>query len=436
MKLDRLDLTWVKLFVFVVLAVAILVFIYYRVVALLPPDRIRFAAGSGGSAYHQLAQQYRSILARDGIEVEILETAGSVENAALVAGPDADADVALLQGGVPIPEDRPVEALAATFLEPLWIMHDGALGDPADPAHWDGLEIAAGAEGSGTRFVIDALTRVVGETMATNDFLPLGGQAAADALLAGDADAAIFVAPVTAPYLQPLFQDSGMTTASIRDGEALTRQLPFVRQVRIPRSGFDYAAEDPPETVELIAMVCRLAAPAVLHPALVDRLIHAARIVHSGRDLITDENEFPSTENVAMPMNAQAEDLIRKPPSPLYRFLPYWVVAQVNSFALLLVPLLVVILPLMRILPGLYEWQMRARIYRRYPELRDIEREVAEAEDPAQIADLERRLGQVEEHVSRLVLPMRYHEYAYTLRVHIDLIRRKLERKRAAGTAG
>lgn len=430
MRLERLDLTWVKLLFLVALTIAVLVFVYKRVMALLPPDAVVIAAGGEGSAYYGFADRYRQILARDGIKVTILETAGSVENAARVAGPDADADVAFLQGGVPVPADRPVSALAATFLEPLWIMHRGALETPADPAHWRNLRIAGGAEGSGTRFVIDALAGVAGQGLESNTFLPLGGDQAGAALLSGEADASVFVAPVTAPYLQPLFQDTTVTTASIRDGTALTRQLPFVRQATIPRAGFDYAAEHPPADIDLIAMVGRLVARDNLHPALVDRLIAAARKVHSSRDLITNEDEFPSEMNVAMPMNPQAADLLKKPPSPLYRFLPYWIVAQVNSFALLLVPLLVVVVPLMRVLPGLYEWQMRSRVYRRYPELRDIERAAGNASDAAELEDLESRLGDVEREVSKLSLPMRYREYAYTMRVHINLVRQQLERKR------
>jgi TRAP-type uncharacterized transport system substrate-binding protein len=430
--MSRIDLNWIKLFLFVVLSIAIAYFTYNRILKLLPPDSVTIAAGTEGSAYNDLAQQYRAILARDGIEVEILETAGSVENAARVAGPEADADVAFVQGGVPVPDDRPVEALAATFLEPLWVMHRGALDSPADPTGWRGLRIAAGAEGSGTRFVIDALARATGQSIAGNTLVPLGGAEAADALLAGEVDAAIFVAPVTAPYLQGLFESDRVITAAIRDSEALSRQLAFVQQTTIPRSGFDYAAQHPPEDIELIAMVARLVARADLHPAAIDRLINAAREVHSKRDLITDQNAFPSTTNISMPLNAQAENLLKKPPSPLYRFLPYWVVAQINSFAILLVPLLVIILPLARILPGIYEWQMRARVYRRYPELREIERAAGSAIDPAEISALESRLGRIEDEVSRLSLPLRYREYAYTLRVHINLVRERLRQKREA----
>ncbi|MEM8572238.1 MAG: TAXI family TRAP transporter solute-binding subunit [Pseudomonadota bacterium] len=436
LRLDRLDFTWVQLFLFVVLAAAILYFVYQRALDLLPPTTMSFAAGREGSAYFDLATQYQERLAQDGIEVEIIQTAGSVENAERLGGIGADADVAFLQGGVPAVQERPVEALAAVFLEPLWIVHKGQLSDPADPTSWSGLRIAGGGFGSGTRFVIDELANVTGARTPANTLLPIGGHEATDALLSRRADAAIYVAPVTASYLTPLFGDPDVTVASIRDGAAIARRLPFIRQVDIPRSGFDYAQERPPKDIALIAMIGRLVAREDLHPALVDRLIAAARDIHSKRDLVTNENEFPSTAGISMPLNAQADDLLKKPPSPLYGFLPYWVVAQINSFALLLVPLLVIIVPLMRILPGLYEWQMRARVYRRYPELREIERDAAEAVTPAEINDLEARLEDIERDVARLRLPMKYKEYAYTMRMHIDLVRRQLADLKQANAPG
>jgi TRAP-type uncharacterized transport system substrate-binding protein len=199
-------------------------------------------------------------------------------------------------------------------------MHMGALTDPADPSDWRDLRIAAGEPGSGTRFVVQALAGVVDRGIDDDALVPVGGEAAAQALLDGDVDVALFVAPATAPYLQPLFKTPNVDVSPIRDREALMRQLPFVQLADVPRAGFDYAAERPAEEVELIAMVGRLVARADLHPALVDRLVQAARKIHSARDLITDEDQFPTMVGVAMPVNAQAANLLANDRlSPLYR---------------------------------------------------------------------------------------------------------------------
>ena len=63
---------------------------------LMPPDRVRFAAGIEGGGYWRIAERYREILARDGIDLVLIPTAGSVENARLLESGDAQAG--LLQG--------------------------------------------------------------------------------------------------------------------------------------------------------------------------------------------------------------------------------------------------------------------------------------------------------------------------------------------------
>ena len=393
---------------------------------LAPPKHLSFAAGRPGSAYYALAEQYRTILARDGIELDILETAGSVDNAAALSRADRPADAGFLQGGVDPAPGAGVEALAATFLEPLWIFHAGALNDPANPAAWQGLRIAAGAEGSGTRFAVAAVLRNLDLDRDALDLRPVGGADAAAALRAGEVDVALFVAPVDAPYLQPLLARGNLGPVPIRDPEALVRRLPFAQIATIPASGFDYAARLPPEPLDLVAMVGRLVARADLHPSLVDRLIAAAREVHSGRSLITGDDQFPTATGVAITENRQAADLLDSPPSPLYRFLPYWVVAQINSFALLLVPVLFILVPLFRIAPSLYQWRQRSRVYRHYQELLDIDRDATTETDRETLTRLGRRLEAIEADLVGLSLPIAYRQYAYTTRMHIDMVRRRI----------
>jgi TRAP-type uncharacterized transport system substrate-binding protein len=398
---------------------------------LMPPDRVSFAAGRPGTAYHALAEQYRDILARDGIEATIEETPGSVANVAALTRTDAPADVAFVQGGVPVPPEAPLSALGTMFLEPLWIFGRGPVPDPADPSRWQGFTIAAGDPGSGTRFVVEAALATLGIDASTLDLQAMNSTDSAAALEAGTIDIGVFVGPVTAPYLQQLFADPAVQALSIRDPEALVRRLPFVELTDIPAASFDYTRRRPDERVDLVAMVARLVGREDLHPALVDRLVEAARTVHSGRDLITREGQFPSTIGADMVLNPQAASLIEKGPNPFNRFLPYWIGAQISKFALLLVPLLVIFIPVFRIAPSLYQWRMRGKIWRHYPELRAVEREALVAGDTAALDRLAGRLDAIEAQVTGTRLPPSYREYAYAMRVHLDLVRRRIAERRA-----
>lgn len=422
---------WIRPYLLPVLGALATIVVAVGLLDLMPPDEVRIAAGRPGTAYYQLAEQYRSILARDGIDATIEETAGSVANVAALTRADAPADVAIVQGGVPMPPGARLSALGVTFLEPLWIFADSAVPSPADPSRWQGLSIAAGEPGSGTRFVVEAALATLGIDAASLELLPMNATAAAAALEAGTIDIGVFVGPVTAPYLQPLFADPAVRPLSIRDPEALVRRLPFVELTDIPAASFDYAERRPDQPIELVAMVARLVGRSDLHPALVDRLVEAARAIHSGRDLITREGQFPTTIGADMALNPQAASLIEKGPNPFNRFLPYWIGAQISKFALLLVPLVVILIPVFRIAPSLYQWRMRGKIWRHYPELRAVEREAVVARDAATLDRLAGRLDAIEAQVTREHLPPSYREYAYAMRVHLDLVRRRIAERRA-----
>lgn len=421
---------WIGAYILPVLAALAVIAVAVRFLGLVPPDHVRIAAGRPGTAYYALAEAYRAILGRDGIAVEIDETPGSVANVAALTRPADPVDVAFVQGGVPIPEGAPLEALGTVFLEPLWVFGRTTIPDPADPSRWQGLAIAAGEPGSGTRYVVETALRTLGIDPASLDLRGMNATDAAAALHDGSIDAGIFVAPVTAPYLQLLFADPAVRALPIRDAESLARRLPFVELTDLPPASFDYAARRPAERVELVAMIGRLVAQSGLHPALVDRLVEAAREIHAGRDLITREGQFPGVTGVDMAMNAQAASLIEKGPNPFNRFLPYWIGAQISKFALLLVPLLVVFFPIFRIAPSLYQWRMRGKVWKHYPELRAIERDAAAAADTRALDRLSERLDVIEGQVARTRLPPSYREYAYAMRVHLDLVRRKIAERR------
>ncbi|MGV6804711.1 MAG: hypothetical protein ACWA49_10935, partial [Ruegeria sp.] len=67
---------WITISVALVLAVLTAILLQLH-----PPGGLRMAAGPEGGAYIEVAQDYASILSQDDVRLEIVETAGSVENA-------------------------------------------------------------------------------------------------------------------------------------------------------------------------------------------------------------------------------------------------------------------------------------------------------------------------------------------------------------------
>jgi hypothetical protein len=94
--------------VIVIASAAIVVaalYVTYRLVDPLPPRHLAIAAGMAGSGYDNFARQYARILARHGVELEIRNTAGAVENLDLLRDPASGVQVALTTFGFTQPAD-------------------------------------------------------------------------------------------------------------------------------------------------------------------------------------------------------------------------------------------------------------------------------------------------------------------------------------------
>ena len=403
------------------------VWVAYQYVGPPPPQRIVLATGGEGGAYHAFGRRYAEALARDGIEVELRPSAGSIANYELLRA--GEVDVAFVQGGT-APDDAAdfAEGVGSLYYEPLWIFHAA---DRQVPMVRDlaGARLQVGAPGSGTRAVAVELLAANGidDTHAT--LLGDGSDAAVDALLGGEADAVFLVASPESGAVRRLMAEEG-AAVRLHDVE---RSLSYAQVFRslspvvLHEGVLDLAANVPDRDVTMVAPTAALASHIDLHPALVHLLIEAAAEVHARGGLFEDVGEFPSARRMDLPPSTAADQYFTKGRSFLYRVLPFQVAAVIARLWILVLPLLTLLLPLMKVAPPLYRWRIRRRIFRWYKDLWQIEQELEAAPDDADASPYARRLATIEHEVTAVKVPLSYMEELYHLRVHLDLVRRKLQ---------
>lgn len=86
--------------------------------------------------------------------------------------------------------------------------------------------------------------------------------------------------------------------------------------------------------------------------------------------------------------------------------------------------IIAVLIPASRVVPPLYEFRIRSRVFRWYAQLRHIEEQVeAPAEDAASLL---RELDALERRVERIKVPLSHADELYSLRSHIELVRARL----------
>jgi len=398
-----------------------------------PPDRVVMSTGAEDGAYHAFALRYRAALARAGVELVLQPSAGAVQNLERLRDPASSVSVALVQGGLAEPEAvSGLVSLGAVAYEPVWVFHRAGLrlerfGDLA------AARVAAGTPGSGTRRLAEQLFQRHGVDPASASLLPLSGLKAADALERGEADAAFIVSAPEGAAVRRLLAAQGIELWSMRHAEAYVRQFPVLTRIEIPEGAADLRDTLPRRAVTLVSVKANLVAREDLHPVLVDLLLDAAREVHGGSGLLRHAGEFPAAESSEYRMSADAERYHKSGPSALRRYLPYWAVVWIQRLLYFGLPLLVVGLPLTRVLPIVYRWGVRRRIYRWYGELSFLERAVAL--QPDRYEEHLRRLGEIEARVNRLRIPASFAGEAYTLRMHVQMVRERLRSTASGGVA-
>lgn len=421
------------------LIVAVAFWIAFRFVRPAPPDDFKIVTGGESGAYYLYGKRYADALAREKIRVEIRPSSGSVDNLKQLADPQAGVDVAFVQGGAGNTTDYPgLMTLAALYYEPVWIFYRDER-DLTLLSHLKGKRIAVGPEGSGTRALSLNLLTAVGETFDPARMLPLGGTDAAAALIAGSIDAVVLVAGPDAPVIQRLLRAKGVRLMNLSHAEALARRFPYLQTVDLPRGVVDIASDLPSQDVRLVATTAYLVAREDFHPALVSVLLQTATRAHRAGGVFHKSGEFPAAREGDFPLSEDAVRFFKSGPPFLQRYMPFWVANLIERMLVLLVPLVAVVIPVLRIFPGVYNWRVRLRVFRWYRRLREVEHEAAHSPTVGRIDALLAQLDAIQEHINHTRVPLTYTDYAYNFKLHIDMVRSRLDKQRhdiQAGSSG
>jgi hypothetical protein len=165
-----------------------------------------------------------------------------------------------------------------------------------------------------------------------------------------------------------------------------------------------------------------------MHPALVYLMLKVISQVHSGPGVLNKKSEFPSTNDTDFPLSDQAVGFYKSGLPFIDKYLPFWAATFVNRTLIVILPLLALLIPLTKIIPTVYIWLVKRKLFRYYGELRYIDAQLREktlAENRMQYLD---KLNEIDDKVSELKLPVTFSQYAYELRAHIELVRSKLQK--------
>ena len=394
-----------------------------------PPSTIVITTGPEGSMFQMIAGRYSTILARNGVKLDILSSQGSQENLKRLSDRSFRVDIGFVQAGVTNGiNTRKLVSLGSVSYEPLLVFYRSAATIEL-LSELNGKRLAIGAEGSGTRSLALALLDAngIGPT-GTTTLLNLDGQGSARALLETNADAAFMAGDSAPPQLmRTLLRSPGIQLYNFMQADGYTRRIHYLNKLEMPRGCIDFGKNIPSHDVYLVGPTVELIARANLHPALSDLLLEAAREVHGRATLFQRKGEFPAPLEQDLPISVDARHYYTSGKSFLYRSLPFWLASLVNRILVVFVPVAVVLIPCLRLIPSLYKWQIRLRLYRWYRALLALERGPLSQMTPAKQEEWLKRLDHIEREVNKMKVPASFADQFYVLRGHIGFVRAGLQ---------
>lgn len=412
-----------------VLAVAAVCLLAYWLVDPMPPRVVTMSTGQENGAYEVFGKKYAQALLKHGITVRLAPSQGSQDN--LQRLNSGNTDIAFVQSGSTSEDEaerRGLTSIGSLFTEPVWLfLRDSVKAN--ELKQLKGLKLNLGPEGSGVprlfRQVLDANGVAPGDITAG----ALENTPATVELLEGRIDGLVFSSAPDAPLVQMLLMTPGIRLFDFAQAEAYTRRLPYLSHVVLPRGIVDLGRDLPPHDVHLIAPTATLVARDDLHPALVDLLVQAAAQIHGGAGWFQQQGQFPSPRYTEIPVAHEAARFYKDGPPLLQRYMSFWLANFFDRMWVLVVALGALILPLSKVVPPLYVWRIRSRVFRWYGQLRAVEQALAAAPPDrrdAVHAEQLAHLNDIEDKVNQVSIPLAFADELYGLRSHINLVRQRM----------
>jgi TRAP transporter TAXI family solute receptor len=424
------------------LALLVLSFSTYYFFHSAPANYLVLSSGPEGSMYHSNAVRLQKVMAKNGVTLTVLTSEGSDENLARLTNVHSGVDIAFIQSGTSRgtnvfrrAQDSSVDyggliSLGALYVEPIQIYYNEP-GNIPFISGFKGKRIAIGSEGSGTHLIATTLLNANG---ILNDgqtvLLPYENEEAVKALLNDQIDVAFLMGDTTSSKsLRAVRSGKNIRLFDFTQAEGYVRQNPFLHSIFLPQGVWDFGKNLPSNDIHLIGPSVDLVAKKTLHPALSDLLIESAQELYGAPSMYRKRGEFPQPLESDFKLSPNAADYYKSGKSFLYRIFPYWLASMLHRLLIGTVPIVIVLIPGLRLIPMFFKFRIELRIQRWYRAIMQLEQDMSrEGAHLVKSSHLE-RLDGIEKAVHGLKIPASYAGQFYNLREHVNFVKAQLSKQ-------
>jgi TRAP transporter TAXI family solute receptor len=341
----------------------------YKVLVETIPEKLTIGTGHETGGYYKFATLYKEVLKKEGIDLQIVQTAGSVEALKLLS--QKKIDIAFAQGGTASNyHDRGLLSLASVFYEPLWVFYreDSHLNYLYD---LKGKKVSIGERGSGSKALFEILFKENG--FETQELLNLPNYIALNKLKRGEIDAFCLVISPESPLIKELLNTKNIKLMSFQRQQAYKDKYEYINSVKLGQGVIDLARNIPAQDVKLLATTASLVTHKTLNNNLQRLLIKSIKGIHQNGGIFEPKNYFPAFDFVEIEISEYTKSYLENGETWAEKHLPFWFSSLVEALLILILPLIPILIIFVKgVLPS-YALYFRHKLYLWKNEIHQLE---------------------------------------------------------------
>ena len=370
-----MDIRKSKLFItfLIILLIPILFVLINRT---LHKDEITIAVGGVDGAYYSYALKYQKLLKKEGVDLKILTTQGSLEAQNKLL--NKEADFAFIQGGTEF-KDKGLFALANIAYEPVWIFYNEA--NITSLSEFEGKKIAIGGKESGIFPVATTLLLANKIDESNSELLHLSSSKASKQLQAKTIDAMFYVASADSKLVEKLLQAPDVRLMDFTNSADAYKQY-FLKKhkgfyvLKLEAGGFDFRKNIPKTTHTLLSKKSILS---TLNASdeMSRLLLKVADKVHQDAGMFHKEYTFPNAKMLKIEQHRASIEYFKEREYFYERLTDFWTAQSLNylhNFVLIFfLPILMLFAFFVEVIVPTAHWYSRRKIVVWYDKINAID---------------------------------------------------------------
>ena len=346
-----------------------------------PFTGISIATSYKGGDWYQFGEGAISLLKERGINLEVVATSGTIENAEELNDPKSKVNAGFVYAAaLSKDQQKGLYSLGSISYDPVWIFYRNELANKITTIQdLSKYKVSLPPKKSGSYILTKKLFQTNGIDIDSNpNFVSSSWEDLRANILSDKADIYIFITTIIDPLVEELIQSPNMTLFNFPSALAYQRKFDYLDAVIIPAGSINIEKKLPVRDISLIATTTTLAVRKDLHPSLQLALLMTSKqiIQDSSRLFFSKRNEFPDYFDPSIPISPTARNYYNYGPPKTTEYLPYWLVVFVDRFWFVLIVAFAIIYPLSKLNFHLRRFRFIIRERTHYEMLLNMEKEI------------------------------------------------------------